>query len=231
VVAGASEKNTEGPQFGHSIAALGDIDGDGVGDLGVGANNEGQAGVLYVLTLNADGTVKTQARYSADDKDVLAGPFASLAGLPAKDRLCRSMSAPGDVAGDGGFTLMCGAGSHTTGDLWLFSFKPSACATGASATCATFPSGLYNLGSTPLGWAFAPAAGFSFCKGGTEHYSNWDHGTQLVTGKKTLDECKAKCAESSCEFMTTKAGDGVHRQIWLQHLRVSRRIHYVCSHT
>ena len=35
------------------------------------------------------------------------------------------MSAPGDLEGTGGFTVLCGAGAHTTGDLWLFSFGNS----------------------------------------------------------------------------------------------------------
>ena len=45
---------TNSSQFG-SVASLGDFDGDGIGDLAVGANlNEG-TGTLWVLLLNANG--------------------------------------------------------------------------------------------------------------------------------------------------------------------------------
>jgi hypothetical protein len=52
--------------FGSSVTALGDIDGDGVRDLAVGATGDSTSGVrggaVYVLRLNADGTVKSSTR-------------------------------------------------------------------------------------------------------------------------------------------------------------------------
>ena len=49
--------NTNTAQFGLTLAALGDIDDDGVTDCAVSANNGGGAGrgVLYLLTLKDDG--------------------------------------------------------------------------------------------------------------------------------------------------------------------------------
>ena len=51
-----------GSYFGRSVAALGDLDGDGITDLAVGADRDNTGGVLrgsvYILFLNADGTAK-----------------------------------------------------------------------------------------------------------------------------------------------------------------------------
>ena len=48
------------------MAGIGDLDGDGVPDLGVGVLNDGPtgggcggSGALYVLLINPDGTVKS----------------------------------------------------------------------------------------------------------------------------------------------------------------------------
>jgi hypothetical protein len=51
--------------FGVSVASLGDLDGDGVTDIAVGANKEQNAagsdtGALHILFLNADGTEKSR---------------------------------------------------------------------------------------------------------------------------------------------------------------------------
>ncbi len=52
--------------FGSSIAALGDLDGDGIGDVAVGAAGDdtggADRGAVYVLFLNADGTVKSSVK-------------------------------------------------------------------------------------------------------------------------------------------------------------------------
>ena len=46
--------------FGASVANLGDLDGDGVTDIAVGAREGGNNfhGAVFVLFLNADGSVK-----------------------------------------------------------------------------------------------------------------------------------------------------------------------------
>ena len=54
---------------GGALAGLGDIDGDGVGDLAVGAYRDDDGGLdpgaVYLFFLNTDGTVKDEKKLSA----------------------------------------------------------------------------------------------------------------------------------------------------------------------
>ncbi len=55
--------------FGRGMASLGDFDGDGVADLAVGGSNDStggtQRGAVYVLLLNANGTVKSNVKIAS----------------------------------------------------------------------------------------------------------------------------------------------------------------------
>ncbi len=57
--------------FGTSVEVLGDLDGDGVVDLAVGApgddKNGEYAGVVWILFLNSDGTVKSEQKITAGE--------------------------------------------------------------------------------------------------------------------------------------------------------------------
>ena len=96
--------------FGISISALGDLDGDGVGDLAVGARNDDDGssfpgadrGAVWVLFLNADGTVRSQQKISATQ-----GGFAGE--LDDNDFFGISISTLGDLDGDGVNDLAVGA--------------------------------------------------------------------------------------------------------------------------
>ena len=52
---------TNGDKFGYSVANIGDLDGDGVNDLAVGAtlDNEGgvERGAVHIIFMNTDGSV------------------------------------------------------------------------------------------------------------------------------------------------------------------------------
>ncbi len=109
--------------FGSSITNMGDFDGDGVTDIAVGAtfvrilypdgfNNT--AGAVYMLMLNADGTVKTQKRLTYSENGLSTGiyPF---------DDFGSGVANIGDLDGDGVTDIVVGAGGDRgslTGSLY-----------------------------------------------------------------------------------------------------------------
>ncbi len=92
--------------FGYYQASLGDLDGDGVGDLAVGAPADGDGGnargAVWILFLNANGTVKSYAKISNTQ-----GGFTG--SLDDFDNFGESVAAMGDFDGDGVVDLAVGA--------------------------------------------------------------------------------------------------------------------------
>ena len=106
--------------FGVASAGLDDVDGDGVPDLAVGAVGDDDGGTdrgaVYVLFMNADGTVKAQQKISAT-----AGGFT---GALDDDAFGRSVAALGDLDGNGVSDLVVGApldddGGADRGAVWI----------------------------------------------------------------------------------------------------------------
>jgi hypothetical protein len=94
--------------FGISVASAGDIDEDGVGDLFVGAYNDGDGGTnrgaVYVLMLNAvNGTVKTFQKISSTQGGLQEGTLAN------EDHFGASVVNIGDADGDGVVDIVVGA--------------------------------------------------------------------------------------------------------------------------
>ncbi|MEZ6063708.1 MAG: FG-GAP-like repeat-containing protein [Planctomycetaceae bacterium] len=87
-----------GDSFGNSMANIGDLDGDGITDLAVGAYTDDDGGMdrgaMYVLFMNADGTVKGQQKISST-----SGNFT--AALDDGDEFGSAITSPGDLDGDG----------------------------------------------------------------------------------------------------------------------------------
>ncbi|MFK7918022.1 MAG: LamG-like jellyroll fold domain-containing protein [Ilumatobacter sp.] len=87
-----------GDRFGSGVAGLGDVDGDGIPDVAVGAFGTDDAGsntgAIYVLMLHADGTVKTEQKIS----NTAGGLSTTLGGA---DRFGSSVGSIGDLDGDG----------------------------------------------------------------------------------------------------------------------------------
>ncbi len=113
--------------FGHALAALGDLDGDGVGDLAVGAPDDDDGGTgrgaLWILFLEPAGTVRAQVKISATE-----GGFAG--SLRNGDRFGSALAALGDLDGDGRVELAVGAeldddGGPNRGALWILSLETS----------------------------------------------------------------------------------------------------------
>ena len=84
--------------FGHDVEIIGDLDGDGVIDIAVGApydNDGGQSqGAVYILFLNSDGTVKDSQKISSTE-----GNFRQ--NLQPSDIFGFSLTNLSDLDGDG----------------------------------------------------------------------------------------------------------------------------------
>ena len=110
--------------FGVSVASLGDLDGDGVGDLAVGAyaDDEGgggnnNRGAVWILFLNTDGTVKSHQKIS-DTQGGFSGALDDF------DYFGWSVASLGDLDGDGVGDLAVGArgdddGGGDRGAVWI----------------------------------------------------------------------------------------------------------------
>jgi len=88
-----------GDCFGESVENMGDIDGDGVNDLAVGAglDDDGffDAGAVYIVFLNSNGTVKSVQKLSSTSNAGVNGLFQK------QDIAGRDLAALGDLNGDG----------------------------------------------------------------------------------------------------------------------------------
>ena len=92
-------------KFGRSVASLGDLDGDGIGDLAVGAFGDdtggSERGAVYVLFPNSDGTIRRSTKIAHQTG---GGPT-----LADGDVFGNSLASMGDLDGDGIGDLVVGA--------------------------------------------------------------------------------------------------------------------------
>ena len=142
--------------FGWSLASLGDLDGDGVGDLAVGSflDDDGGAsqGAVWILFLNPDGTVKSHAKISAT-----SGGFTGH--LDPGDFFGTSLAPLGDLDGDGVIDLAVGAyydddGGPDQGAVWILFLDADGTVKShakISATAGGFTGTLHSLDW--FGWA------------------------------------------------------------------------------
>lgn len=95
---GLPERMEEYAHFGEGLAAVGDLDGNGVPDLVVGApawnETNGQRGGVWVVLMTKDGTVAKAVEVGGD-------PHFKAAGIEAKSGIGTAIARVGDLDGDG----------------------------------------------------------------------------------------------------------------------------------
>jgi hypothetical protein len=110
-----------GDEFGSALAGLGDLDGDGVPDLAVGAILDDGAGhdqgAVWINFLNTNGSVKSKLKLNA-----LSGNFHG--GIADDDWFGSALGVLPDLDGDGRIELAVGArfdddGGNNTGSVWV----------------------------------------------------------------------------------------------------------------
>ena len=118
---GLDDGPADGDLFGHSVAALGDLDGDGIPDLAVGGDDADDGGpnrgAVWILRMNADGTVRASQRISDT-----AGGFDGA--LDDDDLFGQAVAGLGDLDGDGVPDLAVAAsldddGGDGQGVVWI----------------------------------------------------------------------------------------------------------------
>jgi len=133
----------DGDRFGCGLAALGDLDGDGVADLAVGAPYDDDGGVppdanvgaVWILFLRPDGGVAGHRKISAAD-----GPLAGQ--LDVSDRFAVALAPVGDLDGDGVVDLAAGApldddGATNRGAVWTLFLGPNGALEAATKISST----------------------------------------------------------------------------------------------
>jgi len=107
--------------FGSAVAGIGDLNGDGVNDLAVGANQDSDGGsdrgAVWILFLNTDGTVSSSQKISQNK-----GGFNG--DLNDGDRFGSAIAGIGDLDEDGTIELAVGAprdndGGQDRGAIWV----------------------------------------------------------------------------------------------------------------
>ena len=111
--------------FGCSVATIGDLDGDGISEIAVGAKGESvdpydrtgrlHQGAVYVLFMTAKGTVKKYTRISHNEN---GGPP-----LTAMDSFGASVCNIGDVNGDSISDIAVGAPGYVLGAVYVLFMK------------------------------------------------------------------------------------------------------------
>ena len=106
-----------GDEFGRDVGFLGDVDGNGIGDVVVGAPQSNGTGAVFVCFLNRDGTVRSHVKIS----DSLGGFTGVLDGGDAFGHGCAGI---GDLDGDEIPDLAVGARSDDdvddfAGAVWI----------------------------------------------------------------------------------------------------------------
>ena len=101
-------------RMGTDIENLGDLDGDGIDDIAIGAHQDGTGGALYIVFMNANGSIKNYQKINTT-----LGNFQGSYGNG--DGFGTSVANIGDYSGDGINDIIVGApfADSWDGKFWL----------------------------------------------------------------------------------------------------------------
>ncbi|MFH0893311.1 MAG: T9SS type A sorting domain-containing protein [Bacteroidota bacterium] len=153
-------------RFGRGVANIGDLDGDGVNDLAVGAiydcQSAYQAGAVWILFLNSNGTVKSHTKICNNSSNFPAY-------LNAYDFLGCVVSSGVDITGDGKYELAVSSHSndftgYNRGGVWILSLNTDGTVNSCSLLCSGttgFTGQLDDEDAFGSGLSFVPETSFS----------------------------------------------------------------------
>ena len=132
----SSRQADGGLKFGNSMANLGDIDGDGISDIAIGAPGDGDIifqdflhngtldrdgyvkrneGSFYILLMNDDDTIKSSIKYNSTTRNMPSLSTNAYYGF----ELGTSIVSLGDVYNDGTTVIAVGAQTYATNELTI----------------------------------------------------------------------------------------------------------------
>src|SRR5690606_2798575 len=113
--------------FGHSVEGIGDLNGDGVNDIAIGANQDDDGGenkgAIYILFLNEDTSIQSIQKISEEE-----GGFN--VNMIEWDYFGRSIRYLGDLNNDGLMEIAVGAeydneAGHRFGGIYIITLNPN----------------------------------------------------------------------------------------------------------
>lgn len=104
---GGGPQQEENDRFGWSVASVGDLNQDGIGDLAVGSPYE-RNGAVYILFLNSEGFADSSVRIGHDEGVSYSGQYFGT-----------SVASIGDVDGDAIPDLAVGTGENGIGSVFV----------------------------------------------------------------------------------------------------------------
>ena len=128
--------------FGSSVVSLGDLNGDGIQDLAVGAHNSDRGGydigTVHILFMNRDGSVQSSTEINGDTPN---GPV-----LTSRSTFGKSITTIGDLNGDNVTDIVVGASqrhdsAHVSGVLYLIFMNPDGSVQDTTKIDGTTPNG------------------------------------------------------------------------------------------